>query len=471
MNVLVYVMDALRSDFLSCYGHGHETTPNVDAFAEDAVRFTNAYSTATWTKAAAASLLTSRHPRSLNMLHQMDVMPQVPYFLPRLLSEAGFDTHAVSANNFVAEEFGFGGFDEFSLLQQDSEIQEKRRRAKEQVRENEREIMDRLGIDEIVTPLSEDVNERVFEILDGANESGRDSETGIDDQFVLAWSIDTHGPYFVRGEESAFGNDPDEMIFEDDVSPANVNRVVSLYRDMIRYNDRQFGRLLEHLRSEGLYEDTLIVLAADHGESFADHSWYLDRPIVGHNGLVYEEVVRVPLLVKYPGNEHAGRTVDDLVQLIDVYPTITDVCGVETPAATQGVSLSPPVTDRIADRTLFFESHPLEKRIYSGAVRRGDHKLLKTRQDWYWSKRWRRMAERLLCKFDVPSRQLFDLAADPDERDDLSAERPELVDELEAEFERRRERLDAAAENVTDQRLDELSDDAEKHLRAMGYLE
>lgn len=462
MNVVLYVMDALRADFLSCYGHEFETSPAIDAFAEDAVRYTNAYSTATWTKAAAVSLLTSRHPRSLDMLHQLDVLPEVEYQLPTVLSECGFQTHAVSANTFVSEEFGFSGFDEFTLLQKDPAYQRDRQTAKEDPKSNERRIMDKLGLDEIVTPLSEDVNDELFRILD---------ESRGEDTFAMAWSVDTHGPYFVRGNRSAFGNSQDEILLESEISKENLGEARSLYRDMIRYNDRQFGRLLERLRSEGLYDDTLVILLSDHGESFGDHTSFLGLPIVGHNGVAYEEVIRVPLLIKYPDGRHAGERVDELTQILDVYPTIADVCGVETPDAAEGVSLDPSSPGPAEDRTIFVESHPLPRQVYTGAVRRGDDKLITVDRDWHWTTDPRTLAGTLLWKFAHPSPQLYDLDADPDERENLSGEQSALTGELLAAFEQRRDELDDDARSIEPRRLDEVSEDTEQHLQALGYME
>jgi len=475
VNVLVYVMDALRADFCSCYGHEYETTPELDAFAEEAVRYENAYSTATWTKPAASSILTGRQPRAVNAMGLLDKLPQLSDTLPRKLGDAGVSTRAVSTNTFVAEEFGFTGFDEFTHLQKDPTTQQRRRTAES--RGSEGEVTEELGIDRKVIPLSADINDVLFDHYQSL-------ESGEDD-FVLAWSIDTHGPYFVRGGTSHFGNDPDEVIEESAVSEGNMDRVRSIYRDMIRYNDRQFGRLLEKLRAEGLYDETLIVVCADHGESFGDHTKFFDWPIVGHSGVVYEEVVNVPLLVKFPTESERGdgaqeaafdgapparEVVDDLVQLTDVYPTVADLYGLERPETLHGESLSS-VDGETDDRTIFVESQPTSENVYSGAVRRGDEKFLRIEKEWQWRRDPRRMAESLLWKFAVPSTQLFDLEADSGETTDVSAHRPDAVTELRSAFEATRERLDAASEVAADEGTTDVTGDTERHLEALGYLE
>jgi len=475
VNVLVYVMDALRADFVSCYGHEAETTPAIDAFAEEAVRFENAYSTATWTKPSAASILTGRQPLAVNAMGLLDKLPSLPDTLPRQLGDAGVSTTAVSANTFVAEEFGFTGFDSFTHLQKDPTTQQRRRTAES--RGSEGEVTDELGIDRKVIPLSEDLNDVLFDHYE--------SVASDEDDFTLAWSIDTHGPYFVRGEESHFGNDPAAVIRESEVTTDNLDRVRSIYRDMIRYNDRQFGALLEKLRKEGLYDETLVVLCADHGESFGDHTKFFDWPIIGHSGVVYEEVVNVPLLVKFPttdavdggadGGESgphtfAGESVERLVQLTDIYPTVTDLFGVERPDTLQGESLVPLGSDR-PDREIFVESRPTAENVYSGALRRGDEKFLTIRKDWQWRRDPRRMVESLLWKFAVPSTLLFDLGTDPGETTDLSDEQPETVAQLRSSFEETRERLETLSGAVTESGLEDAAEDTERHLEALGYLE
>lgn len=459
MNVLVYVMDALRPDFLSCYGHEFDTSPEIDTFQEDAMRFTNAYSTATWTKPAAASLLTSRQPRSLNMMHIMDRMSGVDSTLPEHLSTHGFDTYAVSANHFVSEDFGFDGFDEFVQLQTDMDETGDRRTVEK--RGPVADAIEEQDVDDVVIPLSEDINDRLSEWI----------SPGLTDTLMLAWSVDTHGPYFVRGDRSEFGNDSDDFLHESEVTSNTVEKTKSLYRDMIRYNDRQFGQLLDTLRSTGLYNDTLIILTADHGESFGDHDSFFGRPIFGHSSVVYDEVVRVPLLVKFPQQRFANETREELAQLLDILPTIADVVEIDPPEHISGRSLHPSRLEASGARSVFVESQPSPTARYSGALRRGDQKLISIEVDWQWRREWRRMVENLLWKLTVPGIQLYDLSEDPTEELNLAGDRPAVVEELTTEFEEWRDRLERESHEMGDMRIDEMDQDVERDLKALGYLE
>jgi len=113
MNIILYIFDALRPDFLGCYGFNKETSPCLDLLARDGIIYENAYSTSTWSKAAVASIITSQFPRSLGMMHEMDIAPEYQNDLPKVLRKYGFQCYAVSANSFFSPNFGFSGFDQF----------------------------------------------------------------------------------------------------------------------------------------------------------------------------------------------------------------------------------------------------------------------------------------------------------------------------------------------------------------------
>jgi arylsulfatase A-like enzyme len=404
MNVILYILDALRPDFLGCYGFTKNTSPNIDALARDSVLYGNAYSTTTWTKASAASIVTSQYPRSLNMMHQMDVMPNYEGTLPKVLRKNGFQTHGISANVFFSPFFGFSGFDKFFNLQMDDELQKKRRKAEA--------LMGWAKMDKLTLPLSEDINEKIFPILEDKKRDGN--------KFIMIWSLDTHGPYYVQGSKSYFGNSTDNFILESDVGKHNLEKVKSLYCDMIRYNDFHLGKLVSKLKKEGLYEDSLIIVIADHGDSFGDHKTIRGRPIIGHIGMVYEEVIKVPLIIKYPKNKFAGERYKMPVQLVDIYPTILDICGIKYDTnKVEGVSLNPMRKKINNDRIIFVESQITPEHVYSAAIRVGNWKLIKIENKFQISLNWRKLAGNILHKLQVPAIQFYDLSTDRKEKRNL----------------------------------------------------
>jgi len=440
MIVILYVMDALRPDFLGCYGFTKNTSPNIDALARDSVLYENAYATATWTKASAASIVTSQHPRTLRMMHQMDVMPEYEAMLPKVLKKNGFKTYGISANAFFSPEFGFSGFDEFFVLQKDEKLLKERKEGKKPSHA-ETKILEKLGIDKIVMVLSEDINEKIFPIL----------EDGKENKFIMAWSVDTHGPYYVRGKKSWFGNSSDDFILEKEVNKENLEKVKSLYCDMIRYNDYHLGKLISKLKKEGLYEDSLIIVTSDHGDSFGDHKTMLGKPIIGHTGIVYEEVIKVPLIIKYPKNKYAGMRCKELVQLVDIYPTILDVCGIQHNIEMEGISLADTNNPR-KDRVIFVESQLTPESTYSAAIRKGNYKLIKVENKLQMSLNLKKLTKSVLHKLQIPQIQLFNLETDPKERKNLKG-RKDLIKQLLDEYNKRVKICNIKAERILIKRV------------------
>lgn len=452
MVVIVYVFDSLRADFLGCYGCTGNMSPNLDALARDSVVYENAYTTATWTQPAAASIITSQYPRSLGVMHEMSVIPDYYNTLPKTLKEHGYSTYAISANIFFSPFFGFNGFDEFFVLQMDREVMGKRQKVKD-IEKARLGIWKQQGIDRLVKPLSEDINQKLFPIL-----SNR-----VGNKFILAWSNDTHSPYFADSPNDYFAA----------LKSRNIAKLRSLYGDMVRYNDIRFGELVGELRECRLYDDSLIVVAGDHGESFGEHSVF-GRPLITHGSLPYEEVIRVPLIVKYPQGKYAGMRCGTLVQLLDIYPTILGVCGIRRDVGLEGVSLNPAADSLARERTIFIESQRAPHHLYSAAIRKGDYKLIKIGGQSKAGRSWRAWARVILLKF-VPEFQLFDLRSDPQERRNLSKKQKGRVGVLAAEYIKIQARLERKRDIMKARRLkmvigEKEEKEVKKRLRELGYL-
>ena len=355
-NVIVYVVDALRADHLGLYGYERDTSPRLDAFARDAVVFEAAYSPSSWTRPSTASLLTGRYPLAHGAIKRADaIAPGIP-MLSEILQAAGYRTAAFSTNVNVLPIWGFGrGFDDFYDI--DPELWRAR---------------------------SEQVNEVVIRYLD---------EHSDEPFFLYIHTRDPHVPYSPPPPFDAFW-----PAGEDD-------NVVNRYDGEIRANDHFFGELLDHLRERGLYRDSLILFTSDHGEEM------FDRGEVGHGDSLFEEVVVIPFVLKYPGNGDGGTRQLGPAALIDVLPTVLGVVDVEFPEALAGVDLRARPADTA--RPLFFDLNLLRsgKRYVMDGVRLGRHKLVEQLE---------------------PRRQrlLFDVAADPGERRAITDEEPALGQHL-----------------------------------------
>lgn len=223
-------------------------------------------------------------------------------------------------------------------------------------------------------------------------------------------------------------------------TPDDLDFIVGLYDGGIAYVDRELRRLFEYLKELDLYDESLIVITSDHGEEFLEHGLFLH-----HQN--FEEVARVPLLVKLPGGRGGGRRVPGLVTTLEVMPTVLELVGIEPNPEVQGASLLPMIAGRMPGREVV--------RLAGG--------LEKLRSD-----RWS-----VLFNQHGPVR-LYDLSVDPGERNDLLAHHPGIAESLHRQYEEIR-----TEEQILRDRLEagggggevELSDEEVERLRSLGYLD
>ena len=197
----------------------------------------------------------------------------------------------------------------------------------------------------------------------------------------------------------------------DTLTPDEVRFLKDLYDEEIRFTDAGIGRLLTHLRTSGLYEDTLIIFTADHGEEFLERGW------LGHTRTLYEELLRVPLLIRLPGREGQALVLEEPVSLVSIVPTVLDLLDIECVGCSfQAPSLSDPLSGRMAPTTPIFAEvdfrgsvspkTALNKTAFKKAVLLDQFKLIRdeTSQEM----------------------ELYNLSRDPLEREDLSEARADL---------------------------------------------
>lgn len=299
-------MDSLRRDFLGSYGDKGAMTPYLDAFAATATRYTNAYALAPWSKASGAAMFTGELPRALRMRNLPDKLPAtVPTFAEQLQRQ-GVTTAAITANPFISHDFGLlRGFQHTvetfrpGVLPQEQFLFHKN---------HFQRLAETLSVDPaaLVLARSESLHRVALEYL-------------TPNTFLLLWSMDTHAPFFVRGEHSHFGNPLERVIPAADAEwlthGITVRDIVALYRDMIAYNDATFGALMAQLRQRGLWDEALIIVTGDHGEAFGEHG------LMGHTNGLWEEQIAVPLLIKYP-HQQTATSVNDLIGLNAIFSLV-----------------------------------------------------------------------------------------------------------------------------------------------------
>jgi arylsulfatase A-like enzyme len=450
MIIILYVMDSLRPDFLSCYGYQKETSPNIDALAREGVLFTNAFAQSTWTRTSGASILSSSYPSVHGLFTAQDFFPLNLPTLPEQLKGAGFKTVALSAIAGISPYFGFGkGFDHFVEIYKEKVVIQKNRVLKR----NNAPI-----------PTSEDINDLLFFLL---------QQNGRTDMFILIWSVDTHNPYFHRDTELArFAPLSHEIFWAEDVNRMRAKHELlllkALYEEMIFYNDHHIGSLIHKLKELNLFEETFLIITGDHGESFGEHS------ANGHGGAPFDEQIRVPLIMKFPHSKFQGES-NGLVQHIDLVPTILEAVGMnDTHLGFQGKTLFPLLKEGVTvNDFVFIEAQPKKKFPGFVAFRTLNFKYIQIAPG-------KITLQKSLLRTLSPLRYifgdrklLFDLKKDPAELVNISRRKKQMTRQFQMHVKAIRMDCEERSRSLKIEKKPRPGSDEEvsKQLRALGYFD
>jgi arylsulfatase len=433
-SVLVLVIDALRPDHLGCYGYARPTSPTLDGLARRGVLFADATSPSTYTRAAVASIFASVHPAAHGVLsqgRQVEVLSDEYTTLAESLKARGYRTAAFMPNPSLHRSFNFGqGFDLY-----------------------DDDLMMGEGPGHTAYETARKINDRALRWL------RRDREKPF---FAYLHYRDVHAPYvppppydrmFPRAApgrpltEAELGLQPVDIRgprrFRD------LDSYIDQYDGEIRYTDDCLAELLGTLEKEGFLDETVLFVTADHGETFLEHGAWT------HGTDVYEELTRVPLLLVLPRGKHAGRRVEAPVQTIDIYPTVLELLGSRIPSELQGKSLFDAIEGG-ADphRPVFSEARvPKHKRPA------GRGQIVAVRADG-WKLIYNRRSRRT---------ELYHLARDPAESNDLVAREPHKARELTRLLEAFD--LDNARRSHWREGQEGIPEDVLEGLRALGYVQ
>ena len=419
-NVIFILVDTLRADRLGAYGYSRPTSPNVDTFAAESLRFTSARSQASCTFPSANSILTSRYPSAFLGQPPPSTLgiPQNIPSIAEILRDRGFRTAAVSASPVVRNTpgrfnpgAGFGrGFESFheACVWRNAAC-----------------------VNRAALPLIQSDDPRPF--------------------FLYLHFMDPHGPYsppkthkrrwalgrpdkqFVRdGNPNPIG----DMIYkgapDPGATPADLQYLSDLYDEEIAFFDARFAELLQAIRDAGRMEDTILVFASDHGEEFLEHGH------IKHCRTLFDSSIKTPLFLHIPGVE--PRALDQPVQNLDLVPTLLDYLGIDAKGlAFEGESLRP-----LIEKTGEADPHQYGMQGTLRSAADGRHKLIHD--------------------LGQGSYALYDLKGDPkEEKDTLRGER--------RIFHRLRQALTTWLGKTEGAGKAEESLEAERRLRALGYIE
>lgn len=296
-NIILMVLDTTRADHLGMYGYERDTSPVLDAFSKEAIKFSYAVTTAPWTPPSVATMITGLYPSSHKVmppnsrdkaLEQFHRLNDNLTTLAELLRDNGYATTGITPNPWTKEEFGYHqGYDKYQFLNR-----------------------------EVAGPITTKAIEEIDRL------GGKDAPF-----FLYLHYLDPHDPYTPPEAFTSLFSGPVNARAYDE----KTLKKIGLYDGEIRYMDAEIGRLFQHLKNKGLYDSTAFVIVGDHGEQFKE------RGHQGHGFQLHNEELHVPLLVKAPG--YASREVDFTVSTVDVYPTIADIAKLPKPSFAQGVSL------------------------------------------------------------------------------------------------------------------------------------
>lgn len=413
--VVLISIDTLRPDHLGTYGYARPTSPNLDAFAAGGAVFLDVTSPSPWTLPSHASLLTGLYPGRHGLVSSRAQLPETVTTLAAHLAARGFATAAVVHSNYLSRVFGLDrGFQRFRYVQESVSQ-----------REPSREITD-----QALAWAAEMHGQRSLLFVHYYDvHSDYRSLPEYETQFVRPYAGTVDGTTAQLLEARRSGRHFDD---------ADVQHLIDLYDAGIRQMDDELARLLR-----GLAEDprTLVIVTADHGEEFLEHGGVL------HGRTQYQELVRVPLIVRGPGVPRGVR-VTRTASLVDVMPTILGALGVEVPSGLDGADLAPAWRGAGAE---------LDTRYLSSEA---DHN--NAEPDVMRAVRHRRHT----LHFDrlTGTTTLFDLGVDPREQTDVAPAHPTITEQLRAQLERFRQAHVETGGAVT------LTPEQQERLRSLGYV-
>jgi arylsulfatase A-like enzyme len=457
-NVVLITMDTVRADHTSLYGYERDTTQYLKKLAAEATLYTNSMASGDMTLSTHASIFTGmyalRHRAHFDPWNNLRAgRPLDSRFktLAEALSEKGYFTMGIVSNNsFLSPAYqldqGFRYYDSrgrvpflgFSRAYY--------------LRQFIRDVMIRFASREssdLVCRRAEDINKEVFGMLDKVKEKNESF-------FLFVNYMDAHEPYIppppfdtlFPGKDETFTTHryftiATEMIkSHDNLKEKDLNHLISQYDGAISYEDLYISNLISRLKEMGLYENSLIIITSDHGEAFGS------RNLIGHGVSVYQDQVRVPLIIKYP-NINEGRVVDEIADSVDLMPTILDVLGYGIPEDTQGRSLIKITREA---RAVLSESYP------SGNILDIDKRFDRVERAIF-------LRPYKFISSTAGKKELYNIQNDPQEMEDLYQSAHNVAGELDA-------RLGnwikgAVTEDPSQFKLDS---DTMDRLKALGYV-
>ena len=479
-NLVIVALDTLRPDHLGCYGYELDTSPNIDAFAAGAFRFTGAQSAAPWTAPSMITLMTSLYPD----VHQVMAFPEPGRLgsgvetLAEVLQSHGFGTAAFTEGGYAKGTFGLDqGFDFFPASAGDEESHTSNTEHPSRLAQNIDRFLPWLAERPAQTPFFaffqtyephhplRAPEEYVRRFVPGYDEEAEHARiAGIIEDWAEGSEFDFEEGrllqhHFMHCKLTSLGKIKDQAEFAAHAEkigtrlrrgamardPELIEWINALYDAEVRYTDDQMQRIFDALETNGQAQNTVVLIVSDHGEGLGDHNR------LSHGHALYEEQLNVVFLLRVPGEGFTPRVIDFPARTVDVMPTVLDLLGIsagDTPH--QGRSLGPLLAGEDLEIEPSF-SHGLSSKAQQHSVR---------------TSRWR-----LIVDDESGAEELYDLETDPGELENLAESRPEKLAELRALLDGQR-REDELLRDLLDVGLEgsALDEETLRELERLGYI-
>jgi arylsulfatase A-like enzyme len=418
--VILIDIDTLRADHLGCYGYSRDTSPHLDAWSNEAVRFAWTFSQAPNTPPSQASILTSLYPTSHGRIADEEILADSVDTLAELFQRAGYATGAFVDGGLMAAEFGLDqGFDIYDDAAGGLAAIDPKARAW-LAEHKEQPFFLLVHTYDVHSPYEntpEPYRSRYLEGLELPEQEFRDK---------LTWLME-------QRRMSQYSENPQRL------TPVQVEYARALYDGGIRAMDDWLGDFFDFLKKEGVYDRALIAFVSDHGDAFEEHN------TVFHERL-YTPVTRVPMLVRFPEGRHGGGVIEEAVETLDLMPTLLAGAGLSLPEALHGQDLLPLIRGEEGHRELAVSESPFFGRRV--ALTTSEFRLIHTARGG--------------------ASELYAYREDPLEQRDLAAERPEVVEQLQAGVESWEALVEAHQHGGE---VAKMKDSTIEQLRALGYLQ
>ena len=464
--VILIQADTLRPDHLGLYGHKRDTTPFLSRLAAEGAVFRNTYAQAGWTKVSTPSIMTSLYPSTHGIFTPNDRLPASATTIAEAYREAGYATLSLSSVMFTGQSTNLHqGFEE---------------------------LHEQTSVPDSGGPYSSKTSREYVDRATDWIERHRDEPF-----FIYLHVFDPHSPYEPRRPYDAMWADqsrreehirqrealrkiiadpfmasrgmatPEEMVKAGVDPAAYIAYDRDWYDSSIRGLDAELARLFERLRSAGLDEKTAVVFLSDHGEEFHEHGrmW--------HGQSAYGEMIRVPLVVRWPGHIPVGGVLEQAVQLIDVMPTLLDFSRLPHPEGLQGQSLAPllqrapnagssgaaAAAEGWRPRPVISEKQPLGPPVHPAATE--SYAII----DGTW-----KLVHNKVRPPQRPEFELFDVAGDPFDQVNVADKHPDVVQRLAKALGGWHDMAVAARLKPDSEAVGSMTPEQLQRLRSLGYI-